>query len=308
MKIKGKGKVDYLLLGIIVLSLFLNFYLLNHAGSNEYYTVAVKSMMKNFHNFFYASFDPAGFITVDKPPVALWIQTLSASILGLSNFSVLLPEALAGVISVTLLYVIVKPQFGRAAALVSSLALALTPIFVAVVRTNNVDSILILTLLVATWALMKAVDKKKVRWLIVSVILVGIGFNVKMLEAFMVLPAIYLFYWIAMKTSWKKKIIHLAAATVILAAVSLSWATAVDLVPKSERPYIGSSQTNSVLELAFGYNGISRLTGQQGSGGTGFEKGKMLQENQSAASKSQSTGQGMPQMKSGESSANTAAR
>lgn len=299
---KIKGKVDYLLAGIIVLSLFLNFYLLNHAGSNEYYTVAVKSMMKNFHNFFYASFDPAGFITVDKPPVALWIQTLSASVFGLSNFSVLLPEALAGVISVILMYVIVKPQFGRAAALVSSLTLALTPVFVAVVRTNNVDSILILTLLIAAWALMRAVAKKKVRWLIVSVILVGIGFNVKMLEAFMILPAIYVFYWIAMKTSWKKKILHLGTATIILAAVSLSWAVTVDLVPKSERPYIGSSQTNSVLELAFGYNGISRLTGQQGSG-AGFGKGKMPQ----AEGEGGSAGQGMPQMNGGESPGQAAA-
>ncbi|MFC7395329.1 glycosyltransferase family 39 protein [Scopulibacillus cellulosilyticus] len=273
MKMKVKGRIDFLLAGIILLSIFLNFYLLKDAGSNTYYTVAVKSMLTSFHNFFYASFDPAGFITVDKPPVALWIQTLSASLFGLSNFSVLLPEALAGVISVWLMYVIVKHKFGRKAALLSALSLACTPIFVAVVRTNNVDSILIVTLLFAAWALMKSIEKQKLSLLLLSFILVGIGFNVKMLEAYMVLPAFYLFYFIAAKAKWTKRIGQLILATVVLAAVSLSWATTVDMVPKDQRPYIGSSQTNSVLELALGYNGISRLTGDKPGHGKGGGQG-----------------------------------
>ncbi|WP_027415943.1 glycosyltransferase family 39 protein [Aneurinibacillus terranovensis] len=261
-----KGRVDFLLVGIIVLSFFLNFYRLKEAGTNSYYTVAVKSMLTNFHAFFYASFDPVGFITVDKPPVALWIQTLSAYLFGFSDFSVLLPEALAGVVSVWLMYVIVKPKFGRKAGLLSSLILACTPIFIAVVRTNNVDSILIVTLLLATWSLMKSVEKQKISWLLLSVLLVGIGFNIKMLQAYMVVPAFYLFYFLASKGKWTKRVLQLTLATVVLASVSLSWATIVDLTPKDQRPYIGSSQTNSVLELAFGYNGISRLTGNRGQG------------------------------------------
>ncbi|OIK11811.1 glycosyltransferase family 39 protein [Bacillus sp. MUM 13] len=257
-----KGKMDFLLMLIILLSVFLNFYNLKNAGSNSYYSVAVKSMMTNFHAFFYASYDPAGFITVDKPPVALWIQTLCALIFGFSDFSVLLPEAAAGVFSVFLLYGIVKPYFGRTAALLSSLVLACSPIFVAVVRTNNVDSILISVLLLAAWVLMKSVQKEKPSWLMLSLVLLGIGFNVKMLQAFMVLPAFYLFYWIYVKIEWKKRFLHLFIATLVLFAVSLSWTIAVDSVPQNKRPYIGSSQTNSVLELALGYNGISRLTGQ----------------------------------------------
>ncbi|TGA97703.1 glycosyltransferase family 39 protein [Sporolactobacillus shoreae] len=265
-----KWSIDYYFVGVAALSLILNFSFLNQAGTNEYYTVAVKSMMKNFHNFFYASFDPAGFITVDKPPVALWLQVLSAKIFGFSNFSVLLPEAAAGVISCMILYQMVKKKAGLLAAVISGAALALTPIFTTVARTNNVDSILILALMLAAGAVIKATDSGKVRWLIVSTLLVGIGFNVKMLEAFMVLPAIYLFYWLAMKVNWKKKILHLAVATIVLAVVSLSWAVTVDLIPASDRPYIGSSQTNSVLELAFGYNGISRLTGQHNTGSAAF--------------------------------------
>jgi 4-amino-4-deoxy-L-arabinose transferase-like glycosyltransferase len=259
---RQKPRFDIILAGILLLSCFLNFFQIGKSGSNEFYTIAVKSMMKNFHNFFYASFDPAGFITVDKPPVALWLQTLSASIFGWSNFSVLLPEALAGVISVWLMYVIVKPKFGRTAALLSSLVLASTPIFVAVVRTNNVDSILVLDLLIGTWMLMKAADKQSLGWLLASVAMVGIGFNIKMLEAFMVLPGFYLFYLVSFKVKWTKKIFQLIIATVVLFVVSFSWAVIVDSIPKDQRPYVGSSQTDSVMELAFGYNGLSRLTGK----------------------------------------------
>lgn len=281
--------LDFFLIGIILLSVFMNFFLLNQAGTNEYYAVAVKSMMQNMHAFFYASFDPAGFITVDKPPVALWLQAISAKVFGFSNFSLLLPEALAAVASTILVYQMVKQQAGKLAAFISGVTMSVTPIFIAISRTNNMDSILILTLVIAAWAVMKAVRTSRVRWLIVSAALIGIGFNVKMLEAFMIVPAIYLFYWIAARTHWKKKLIHLLAATVVLVGISLSWAVAVDLVPDSQRPYIGGSQTNSVLELAFGYNGLSRLTGDQGGGaGPGMTRsasdaGAMQQEGGNAS-------------------------
>lgn len=264
---------DFYFIAIVLVSGFMNLFLLTAAGTNEFYTVAVKSMMKNFHNFFFASFDPAGFITVDKPPVALWLQVLSAKIFGLSNFSVLLPSAVAAVVSTALLYVMVKKKAGTIAAFIAGLAMAFTPIFVAVSRTNNVDGVLILTLVLAAWAIFKAEESGRLRWLFVSVIFIGIGFNTKMLEAYMILPAVYLFYFLAIKKSWRKKLLHLAAATVILAAVSFSWSLAVDAIPASERPFVGSSTTNSELELAFGYNGVSRLTGQHsGSGNTGMER------------------------------------
>ncbi|PKG21820.1 glycosyltransferase family 39 protein [Niallia nealsonii] len=269
MKKWTKGRVDILLIIILLFSAGLNFYNLQNAGTNSYYSVAVKSMLTSFHNFFFVSFDPAGFITVDKPPVALWIQAIFAYIFGFNDFVLLLPEALAGVVSVFLLYLIVKPKFGRNSALISSLVLACSPIFVAVVRTNNVDSILLLTLMTATWALMKAVEKQKLGWLILSFALVGVGFNVKMMQAFMVLPAFFFYYFFATREiKMVKKIINLVISTVVLAVISLSWAVAVDLTPESERPYMGGSETNSVLELALGYNGLSRLTGNNSGGGS----------------------------------------
>ncbi|ALF11228.1 glycosyltransferase family 39 protein [Parageobacillus thermoglucosidasius] len=264
---KSIKRVDGWLLVIVLISIFLHFYNIGNAGSNVYYTAAAKSMTANWKAFFFAALDPEGFITVDKPPVALWFQALSVAIFGVSDWSVLLPEALAGVGSTLLIYFIVKPFAGKAAARWASLIFVCTPIFVAVARTNNIDAILIFTLLVAAWALMKAIWKQRLSWLLASFALVGLGFNMKMLQAYMVLPAFYLFYWLAGKGAWKQRLWHLTAATAVVLAVSLSYAVIADMMPKDKRPYIGSSQTNSVLELALGYNGIDRLTGAAGPGG-----------------------------------------
>ena len=271
---ENNKKQDWWLIAIVGLASCLYFYNIGNAGSNEYYTAAAKSMTTSWKAFFFASLDPAGFITVDKPPVALWFQALSVALFGVSDWSVLLPEALAGVISTMLLYFIVQPFFGRVTARWASFIFACTPIFVAVTRTNNLDTILICTLLAATWALMKSVHTEKGVWLFISFSLVGIGFNMKMMQAYMVLPAFYIFYWLAKNKGWKQKLKQLAMATIVLFITSLSYALIADLMPKENRPYIGSSQTNSVLELALGYNGIGRLTGSAGPGGNRMMDGQ----------------------------------
>ncbi|MEC1354530.1 glycosyltransferase family 39 protein [Bacillus sonorensis] len=289
-----KRKIDIFLVLILLLSAALNLYgIWNSDTDNAYYTAAVTSMTQSFHNFFYASFDPGGFVTVDKPPVALWVQTLFALVFGVHGWSVVLPEGIAEVISVALLYFIVKPTFGKTAARISALVMACTPIAVAVSHTNNVDSILVLCLMIATWMLFKAVRTGKISWLLASFFMVGVGFNVKMLQAYMVLPAFMLFYLIAAKTTIRKKIVSLITSVIVLAAVSVSWAVVVDSQPESSRPYIGSSQTNSVLELAFGYNGVQRLTGQSGAGGgkaaSDQTQKKSNQEQQSSTASSSSS-------------------
>ncbi|MED2967537.1 glycosyltransferase family 39 protein [Bacillus subtilis] len=267
---KKKRELDIVLLLILLASAFLNIYnIWKDDTVNPYYTAAVTSMMQSFHNFFYASFDAAGFITVDKPPVTYQIQTISALIFGMHGWSVILPQALAGVGSVLLMYLLIKPTFGKTAARIASFVMACTPIAVAVARTNNVDALLVFFLLLATWLLFKAIRKGKMIWLLAAFFVVGVGFNTKMLQAYMILPAFLLFYLIAANAAMKKKIISLVSALAVLAAVSLSWPLIVDNIPASKRPYIGSSQTNSVLELAFGYNGIQRLTGQNSGGGQG---------------------------------------
>ena len=268
MKLFKAKSIDLFLIGTLLLAAFLNIYgIWQDQYANAYYTSAVTSMLQSFHNFFFASFDPGGFVTVDKPPVAFWIQTLFASMFGVHGWSVILPQALAGVGSVLLIYALVKPSFGKLAARLAALVAACTPIAAAVSRTNNVDSLLVFTLLAATWMLFMAVKTKKWIWSIAAFAMIGVGFNIKMLQAYMVLPAFYLFYLLAFKVNWKKKLSILVASTAALLIVSLSWPLIVDSIPAANRPYVGSSQTNSVLELAFGYNGIARLTGQGGPGG-----------------------------------------
>jgi 4-amino-4-deoxy-L-arabinose transferase-like glycosyltransferase len=147
--------------------------------------------------------------------------------------------------------------------------MATTPVAAAVSRTNNIDALLVFTLLLAAWFLFKGTKNNKMGSLLAAFALIGVGFNEKMLQAYMVLPAFYLFYVIAAKVNWKRKTGVLVASTAILLVVSLSWAVIVDSIPASKRPYIGSSGTNSVLNLAFGYNGVARLTGDRGAGGGG---------------------------------------
>ncbi|MGE6630192.1 ArnT family glycosyltransferase [Bacillus sp. NPDC077027] len=267
-------KIDIYLIFILLLSAILNLYnIWKDDTVNAYYTAAVKSMMQSWHNFFFAAFDPAGYVTVDKPPLTFWLQTISAKIFGLHGWSVILPQALAGIGSVFLIYILVKPTFGKVAARLAALIMACTPIVVAVARTNNIDSLLVFILLLATWMMFKAVKQQKVLWAIASFAMVGVGFNTKMLQAYMIVPALVLFYIIAYRTTWKKKLISLVISMIVLLGVSASWSFAVDSISKENRPYMGSSQTNSALELAFGYNGIQRLTGQQSFGGDGMGNG-----------------------------------
>ncbi|KEJ04291.1 dolichyl-phosphate-mannose-protein mannosyltransferase [Clostridium botulinum A2B7 92] len=245
---------------ILILSLILNLANLNIEGyANQYYAAGVKSMTLSLKNFFFISFDPASFVSIDKPPLGFWIQAIFAKIFGFSGWSIILPQAIAGVVSVGLIYVIVKRSFGTAAGLISAICLAVTPVFVAVSRNNTCDNLLVLTLLLACLVLSKAAEKGKLKYLLISLAIIGIGFNIKMLQAYMIIPAIYITYLISNAASFKKRIVHLMAGTIILILVSLSWAFIVDLIPEGNRPYVGSSTNNSVMELIIGHNGLERL-------------------------------------------------
>ncbi|MBW9171579.1 glycosyltransferase family 39 protein [Clostridium estertheticum] len=282
-KIKSKMEA-FLLALILLLSAVLNFANIGIEGfANTFYAAGVKSMMMNLKNFFFASFDPSGFVTIDKPPLGLMIQTISSKIFGFSGWSVILPQAVAGVISVWLIYYLVKRSFGSLAGLIAALCLAVTPIFVAASRNNTIDNLLVLCLLLACWALFIAAEKGKFKFLILSLFIVGIGFNIKMVEAYMLAPAIYITYLLSSALPFKKKIKHLLLGTIVLFVVSLSWAVVADLVPTGDRPFIGSSTNNTVMELIIGHNGLQRI----GVGGKNNARGKGQQEmskNQSANS------------------------
>ncbi len=248
------------LIGVLLLGVFLHFFRLGQEGyAHLYYAAAVKSMLTGWRNFFFASFDPGGFVTVDKLPLGLWVQAASAALCGFSGISLLLPQALAGILSIALTYHLVRRVFGPLAGLLAALTLTVTPISIATNRNNTMDSQLVFVLLLAAWAISRATEGGCLRWLLLCTVLVGLGFNVKMLQAFMVLPAFYLLYLLAAPIRWSKRLLHLALATVALLVISLSWAMIVDLTPPEQRPYVSGSQGNSVLELIIEYNGMMRL-------------------------------------------------
>jgi 4-amino-4-deoxy-L-arabinose transferase-like glycosyltransferase len=253
---------DALLLGaVLLLSALLNLVGLDREGyGNTYYAAAVWSMLQNGRAFLFASFDAGGFVSVDKPPLGLWLQVLSARVLGFDGVALLLPQALAGVASVAVLYLLVRRAFGRWPALIAALALAVTPISVVTDRNNTMDAVLVLTLLLAAWATSLAAERGSLRLLLVAALLVGLGFNVKMLQAYPVVPGFALAYalWAPMPR-WRRWR-HLLVAGLVLLVVSLAWCVMVDATPTALRPYIGSSGNNSALSLVLGYNGLSRLT------------------------------------------------
>ncbi len=245
---------------IIALGAFLRLYELGaHSIGNTYYAATVKSMLSSWSNFFFGAFEPGGSVTVDKPPLGFWVQSISAAILGVNGFSLALPNALAGIGSIGLVYYLVKEQFHRGAGLVAALTLAVVPVTVSTERNNTIDGLLVFVLLLALWAVWKSVQSGKLRYLLLGAFIVGLGFNIKMLQAYMVIPALYALYFFGAKEGWWTKIWHLGVSTLLLIAVSLSWAITVDLVPEENRPFIGSSDDNTVMELIIGHNGLSRL-------------------------------------------------
>ena len=262
------------LLAIVIVAAMLNFWGLSKEGyDNQYYAAAVKSMSLSWHNFFFNSFDPGGFVTIDKPPLGFWFQVASVKLFGFSGTSLLLPEALAGVLSVLVLYRLVARSFGRVAGLIAALGLAITPISVLTARNNTIDSILVLTVLLGAWAVLKAAETGRLRWLLVCALAVGLGFNIKMLEAYLVLPAFGLVYLLGARVGLGRRLVHLVLAGLVLLVVSFSWITAVDLTPAADRPWVDSTTTNSELDLAVGYNGLQRLTGNSGVGNHGAGNG-----------------------------------
>lgn len=225
----------------------------------DYYSAAVRSMSLSLHNFFFVAFDPAGFISVDKPPIALWWQVLFVKLLGYQGWVLILPQALLGIAGVALMHRIMRPVAGPAAAILAAAFLALTPVLVAINRTNNTDTALSFWVLVAAWAMLHALREARRAWLLGAMLAMGLAFNTKMLAAYIVLPALVLTYAALAPVPWRRRLVDLVIAGGVLAAVSLAWALAVELTPAQSRPYVGSSKSNSVLELMVGHNALGRF-------------------------------------------------
>lgn len=237
--------------------------------ANDFYAAAAQAGTQSWKALLFGSLDSGNAITVDKPPAALWVMGLSGRLLGFGSFSLLLPQALMGVASVALLYAAVRRCSGPAAGLIAGAALGLTPVAALMFRFDNPDALLVLLLVTAAYCTVRATEQGSGRWLAAAGVAVGFGFLTKMLQAFLVLPALGLMFLVAAPVALRARLAKLLGAVVAL-VISGGWFVAlVSLWPADSRPYIGGSTDNSLLELALGYNGLGRVLGGEGNGGGG---------------------------------------
>src|SRR3954467_5018684 len=205
--------------------------LARNGWANTYYAGAVRAMASSWHAFLYGSLDSSGVMTVDKPPLALWVEALSVRVLGWHSLSMLVPQALMGMASVALVYDLTRRRFGRAAGFVAGAVLALTPITVAISRHNNPDALLVLCCVGALWALVRALEDGRTRWLVLCGVCVGLGFEAKLGAALLVVPALAVAWlWMAPR-GLAASVRSLLAGGAAMVVVGGAWPVLMALTP-----------------------------------------------------------------------------
>ncbi|WP_018177641.1 glycosyltransferase family 39 protein [Jongsikchunia kroppenstedtii] len=272
---RGRGPVPwspYALGALLLTTALLYLWNLSTNGyANTFYAAAAQAGSQSWKAWFFGALDSSNFITVDKPPAALWVTGLSVRIFGMNSWAVLVPQALMGVATVALVYCTMRRTFtdarhGTVAGLIAGGILAFTPAAALMFRFNNPDALLVLLMVAAAYALTRALKTGSGRWLALVGVALGFAFLTKMLQGLLVVPGYALAYLLLANTGWRKRIGHLLIAGVTL-VVSAGWfVVATMLVPASERPYIGGSTNNTFMDLVFGYNGVSRISGSTGGG------------------------------------------
>ncbi|WP_225446747.1 glycosyltransferase family 39 protein [Streptacidiphilus sp. PB12-B1b] len=242
--------------------------------ANQFYSAAVQAGTKSWEALFYGSSDASNFITVDKPPAALWVMEVSTRLFGVNSWAILVPQALEGVATVAVVHLAVRRRFSAAAGLIAGAALALTPVAALMFRFNNPDALLALLLTLAGYATLRAQEQARTGWLLLAAACIGTAFLTKTLQAFLIVPALGLTYALLAPTGVWRRVRQLGLALVVLVVTGGWWVAVVELTPAQYRPYVGGSQNNSFLELTFGYNGFGRLDGSEtgsvgGGGGAG---------------------------------------
>ncbi len=271
---------------------------LGKVAVDPFYDAAVRSMAMSWHNFFFGAFEPGGSVSIDKPPVDLWLQVASVKLLGFNSTSLKLPQALAGTAAVGLLYVPIRRVFGIAAGLGAALALAVMPIEVITARSDTMDAVMMLLLVLALLCIVRACEEESTAWLLAAAVALGVAFEVKLLESIVALPGLGLIALLGFRRRagaerpersaaespesrdpdrrrpapgvWRTRVLPLAAATAVFVLVALSWLGATLLFPAHERPYAIGSTNGSSWNAAFVFNGLDRIEGKAIEGGSGF--------------------------------------
>ncbi|MDV3124646.1 glycosyltransferase family 39 protein [Mycobacterium sp. 21AC1] len=241
--------------------------------ANSFYAAAAQAGTQSWKAWLFGSLDAGNAITVDKPPAAMWAMGLSGRLFGFNEFTMLLPQALMGVAAVAVLYATVRRTSGPGAALIAGTVLALTPVATSMFRYNNPDALLVLLLVVAAYYMVRATQDGSTRWVALAGCAIGFAFLTKMLQAFLIVPGLALVFLVAAPIAMSQRILKLLVGAAAM-IVSAGWYLAlVALWPADSRPYIAGSTDNSLLQLAFGYNGIDRIVGQNQPGGGGHGPG-----------------------------------
>jgi 4-amino-4-deoxy-L-arabinose transferase-like glycosyltransferase len=235
---------------------------LGDVPGNPFYDAAIRTMAQSWHAFIFGALDPGGTVSVDKPPVDLWLQVASVKLLGFTPFALKLPQAIAGTVSVPLLYGIVRRGFGKPAGLIAAAALAVLPVTVLTARSDTMDTVMMALLLGSAWCAVVAAERGRPAPLVAAGVLAGLAFNVKLFEALLPLPAIALIWLVGAAVPWKRRLGGLLAATAVMLVVAFAWIVPVGLTPRSERPYPIGSTDGTIWNVVFVFDGTARLKGR----------------------------------------------
>jgi 4-amino-4-deoxy-L-arabinose transferase-like glycosyltransferase len=229
---------------------------------DPFYDAAVRSMALSWHNFFFGAFEPGGSVSIDKPPIDLWLQVASVKLVGFSATSLKLPEALAGTAAVPLLFLAVRRMWSTSAGLAAAVAQAVLPIEVLTSRSDTMDGVMMALIVLALYLIVRANERGSSAWLLAGAAALGIAFDVKLLESLVALPGLAVLAYLGLPGSRKRRLLQLTAAAAIYVVVALAWLGATLLAPAHDRPYAIGSTNGSAWNAAFVFNGTDRLSGK----------------------------------------------
>ncbi len=247
---------------VTLVAAVLRFVSIEDVSANQFYDAAVRSMALSWHNFFFGAFDPAGILSIDKPPLDLWLQVASVKLFGWSQFALKLPEALAGTLSVPLLYDTVRRAVNRPAGLAAAVALAVLPESVLTARSDTMDSVMMLLVVAALWLTVRATGAttRPRRDIVLAGVALGLAFNVKLFEALIAAPALVVFLLLAAPQARARaatlRDIALGGAAAV--GVGLSWAVLASIAP-GHHPWAVGSTDGSVWNAMFVFNGFGKV-------------------------------------------------
>jgi 4-amino-4-deoxy-L-arabinose transferase-like glycosyltransferase len=226
---------------------------------DPFYDAAVRSMTLSLHNFFFGAFEPGGSVSIDKPPVDLWLQVASVKLFGFSSTTLKLPEALAGIAAVPLLYLAVRRMWSPASAVAAAAALAVLPVEVITARSDTMDAVMMMLIVLALLLCLRSLERGSTGWLLGAAAILGLAFNVKLLESIIAIPGLLLLVALGLPGTWRRRALQISLAALVYVAVALSWLTATLLFPASQRPFAIGSSNGSAWNAAFVFNGTERL-------------------------------------------------